>query len=76
MCMSERGEALSVRELRETAVVRRSSYCFLVLPFGADSISEEVEGFSHLWFHRGKFFVALVSCVVLMFYCCACYSLS
>ena len=39
--------------------------------FGADSISEEVAGFSPLWFPQGKFFVSLVSCV----YCCACYSL-
>ena len=38
---------------------------------GAHSISEEVAGFSPLWFPRGKFFVSLVSCV----YCCACYSL-
>ena len=37
---------------------------------GAHSISEEVVGFSHLWFPQGKFFVSLVSCV----YCCACYS--
>ena len=44
--------------------------------FGADSISEEVAGFSPLWFPRGKTFVSLVSCDVLMFYCCACYSLS
>ena len=73
--MSERGEALSMRE-RETAAVRRSSYYFGVLPFGADSISEEVAGFSPLWFPKGKLFVSLVSCVVLMFYCCACYSLS
>ena len=68
--MSERGEALSVRE-RETATVWRSSYCF-----GADSISEEVVGLSPLWFPQGKLFVSLVSCDVLMFYCCACYSLS
>ena len=46
-------------------------YCF-----GADSISEEVAGFSPLWFPGGKLFVSLVSCDVLMFYCCACYSLS
>ena len=39
--------------------------------FGADSISEEVAGFSPLWFPRGKFFVSLVSSV----YFCACYSL-
>ena len=42
----------------------------------ADSISEEVVGFSTLWIPRGKFFVSLVFCVVLVFYCCACYSLS
>ena len=44
--------------------------------FDVDSISEEVVGFSPLWFSQGKFFVSLVSCVVLVFYCCACYSLS
>ena len=38
---------------------------------GAHSISEEVAGFSPLWFPQGKFFVFLVSCV----YCFACYSL-
>ena len=32
--------------------------------FGADSISEEVVGFSPLWFPRGKFFVSLVFIVV------------
>ena len=36
-------------------------YCF-----GADSISEEVTGFSPLWFRQGKLFVSLVSCVVLV----------
>ena len=40
--------------------------------FGADSISEEVVGFSPLWFLGGKLFVSLVSFV----YFCACYSLS
>ena len=39
---------------------------------GVDSISEEVAGFSPLWFPRGKSFMSLVSCV----YFCACYSLS
>ena len=34
--------------------------------FGADSISEEVATFSPLWFPRGKFFVSLVSCVLLL----------
>ena len=35
--------------------------------FGADSISKEVAGFSPLWFPREKFFVSLVSCVLLLF---------
>ena len=34
--------------------------------FGVDSISEEVVGFSPLWFPRGKFFVSLVSCVFIV----------
>ena len=34
--------------------------------FGADSISEEVVGFSPLWFPCGKLFVSLVSCVLLL----------
>ena len=33
---------------------------------GAHSISEEVTGFSFLWFTQGKFFVSLVSFVLLM----------
>ena len=32
--------------------------------FGADSISEEVAGFSPLWFPQGKIFVSLVIIVV------------
>ena len=46
-------------------------YCF-----GVDSISEEVTGFSPLWFPREKLFVSLVSFDVLVFDCCTCYSLS
>ena len=38
---------------------------------GAHSISEEVVGFSPLWFPRGNIFVSLVSCD----YYCLCYSL-
>ena len=38
---------------------------------GAHSISEEVAGFSPLWFPQGKFFVSFVSCV----YCYASCSL-
>ena len=62
--MSERGEPLSVRE-RETAVVGSASYCFGVLPFCADSISEEVVGFSPLWFPQGSYLclLSLVLCL-------------
>ena len=34
--------------------------------FGVDFISEEVAGFSPLWFPRGKLFVSLVSFVLLL----------
>ena len=33
---------------------------------GAHSIFEEVVGFPPLWFPRGKLFVSLVSCVLLL----------
>ena len=68
--ISEEGNTLGLEKKRTTAV-ESASYCF-----GVDSISEEVAGFSPLWFPRGKLFVSLVSCDVLMFYCYACYSLS
>ena len=58
---------------REVAGIRERDYCcreiifmFLGFTFGADSISEEVAGFSPLWFPQGKFFVSLVSCVLLL----------
>ena len=69
--MSEKGEALLVRE-RETPTVGRSSYCFGVLPFGADSISEEVVGFLLYGFPKENS-LCLLS---LVFYYCACHSLS
>ena len=34
-----------------------------ITAIGPHSISEEVVGFSTLWFPQGKFFVFLVSCV-------------
>ena len=73
--MSERGEALSVRE-RETAANGRSLTVLGILYFGVDSISEEVVGFSPFMVYPRINTVFIVSCVVLMFYCCACYSLS
>ena len=65
--ISEEGNTLGL-DKKKTTAVRSASYYFMVLPFCADSISEEVAGFSPLWFPRGKLFVSLVSCVVLMFY--------
>ena len=61
-CMSERGEALSSEREREQ--LWRSSFLSLgfTAAIGAHSISEEVAGFSHLWFTLGKFFVSLISC--------------
>ena len=35
---------------KKTTAVGSASYCFGVLPFCADSIFEEVAGFSPLWF--------------------------
>ena len=62
--MSEREVTLSSDREREREVVE---IIFMFLGFttaiGAHSISEEVAGFSPLWFPRGKFFVSLVSCV-------------
>ena len=69
--ITEREEVVGTRE-RETTTIERSSYCFWGFDFGADSISEEVTGFSPLWFPRGKY-LCLFS---LVFDCCACYSLS
>ena len=39
-----------------------------------DTILEEVVGFSPLWFPRGKLFVSLVSCDVLMLLLCLLFS--
>ena len=39
---------------------------FSSFTFGVDSISEEVARFYPLWFPQGKFFVSLVSCVLLL----------
>ena len=53
-----------VRE-RETEAVE-IIFMFLGITFGVDSISEEVAGFSPLWFPSKKFFLSLVSCVLLL----------
>ena len=68
--MSEREVAVSSERERESMEI-----IFMFLGFttaiGAHFVSEEVVGFSPLWFPRGKFFVSLVSCD----FCCAGYSL-
>ena len=57
--MSERGSAgTSERDQLSKIIFMFSGFTFAT---GAHSISEEVEGFSPLWFPRGKFFVFLVS---------------
>ena len=70
--MSEREAGIKEREYCYWEII----FKFSGFNFGADSISEEVAGFSPLWFPRGKLFVSLVYCDVLIFYYCACYSLS
>ena len=60
--MSER----EVAGTRERLLLLGDHLTILVFTFGADSISEEVLGFSPLWFPQGKFFVSLVSCVLLL----------
>ena len=59
--------------MREKLLGQERDYCcreiifmFSGFTFGADSISEEVVGFSPLWFPQGKFFVSLISCVLLL----------
>ena len=66
--MSERGSVgTSERDQVLETIFMFSGFTFAT---GAHSISEEVVGFSPLWFPRGKFFVSPVS----YDYCCAFYS--
>ena len=58
---------------REKLLGQERDYCcreiifmFSGFTFGTNSISEEVAGFSPLLFPLGKFFVSLVSCVLLL----------
>ena len=51
--LSEEGNTLGL-DKKKTTAIRNASCCFLVLSFCADSIFDEVAGFSPLWFPRGK----------------------
>ena len=66
--ISEEGNT-GTRQKKKTTALRLLLFC-------VDSISEEFAGFSPLWFPREKLLVSLVSCDVLMLYCCTWYSLS
>ena len=48
-CIAEEEEVDGARE-KEATAIEISSYCFWGFAFGVDSISEEVVGFSPLWF--------------------------
>ena len=62
--MSERGSAgTSERDQLSEIIFMFSGFTFAT---GAHSISEEVAGFSPLWFPQGNFFVSLVIIVVLV----------
>ena len=63
-----------VEEGEDTGAREEEGYCCqeITYYFGANSIYEEVAGFSPLWFPRGKTLCSLS----LVFDCCACYSLS
>ena len=58
--MSERGSVgTSERDKLSEIIFMFSGFTFAT---GAHSISEEVAGFSPLWFSRGKLFVSLIPC--------------
>ena len=63
-------EVVGARE-KEATAVEISSYYFWGFDISVDSISEEVVGFSPLWFPRGKSLFSLSY----VFDCSACYSL-
>ena len=62
--MSERGEALSVRE-RETAAIVRSSYYFSVLPFVLILSLRKLRGFLLYGFPEEKY-LCLLSLVIIV----------
>ena len=73
--MVEEGEDTGARQ-EEDYYYRKCILLFRSFTSYVDSISEEVAGFSPFMVSPMKKTVFIVSCVVLMFYCCACYSFS
>ena len=62
----------NLSQVRERTVVGdHILYLGFTVAIGAHSISEEVAGFSPLWFPRGKYLCSLS----IVIDCCACYSL-
>ena len=55
-------------QVRERTIVGDHIFCLwvLLLPFGAHSISEEVVGFSPLWFPRGKYLCLLYLVIIVV----------
>ena len=65
--MSERGESLSSERERENKLLEIIfMFSGFTATIGAYSIFEGVAVFSPLWFSRGKFFLSLVSCVLML----------
>ena len=63
--MIEREVVISSERERE-AVEIIFVFSGFIVAISVHSIFEEVAGFSPIWFPRGKFFVSLVSCVLLL----------
>ena len=60
--LSQHTHSLGCMSERETAAVKEIIFMFSSFTFGADSITEEVTGFSPLWFPQGK--ILCVSCLL------------
>ena len=59
--MSERGISCTSERDQLSEII--FTFSFFTFATGTHSISEEVAGFSALWFPRGKLFVSLVMCL-------------
>ena len=66
--ISEEGNTRTRQKKKKTTAIESASYCFLVLPFCADSISKKVARFSPLWFleENSLCLLSLVLCLCLI----------